>query len=467
MARPCLRLSCAQSRRAIPAWGWTGMTVRLINFRVQPGGRLRGSMRVPGDKSISHRSVMLGALAAGVTEISGLLEADDVLATIGAFRVMGVPMKWSAAGSQQRHLLIHGAGLHGLSRPPAVLDMGNSGTAMRLMAGILAGQNFDSELSGDQSLRKRPMARVAAPLNTMGARVETAAGGLPPLKIRGGQALLGIDYALPVPSAQVKSAILLAGLYAKGTTTVTEPLPTRDHTERMLRAFGYPVESEGSRIRLVGGKTLRACSIPVPADVSSAAFFMVGAAMVPDSEIELEHVGINPTRIGVINILQQMGAALVMENVREIGGEPVADIRVAGGNLHGIVIPPDKVPLAIDEFPALFVAAAAASGKTILTGATELRVKESDRIAVMAQGLRTLGITVEELPDGIVIEGGLLRGGVVDSQGDHRVAMAFAIAGLCAAGPIAIRDCKNVDTSFPGFVSLAARAGLSIIESVE
>ncbi len=442
------------------------MTVRLINFRVQPGGRLRGSMRVPGDKSISHRSVMLGALAAGVTEISGLLEADDVLATIGAFRVMGVPMKWSAAGSQQRHLLIHGAGLHGLSRPPAILDMGNSGTAMRLMAGILAGQDFDSELSGDQSLLKRPMARVAAPLNAMGARVETAAG-LPPLKIRGGQALHGIDYALPVASAQVKSAILLAGLYANGTTTVTEPTPTRDHTERMLRGFGYPVESEGSRVRLVGGNALRACSIQIPADISSAAFFIVGAAMVPDSEIVLEHVGINPTRIGVINILQQMGAALAMENVREIGGEPVADIRVAGGNLHGIVIPPDQVPLAIDEFPALFVAAAAASGKTILTGATELRVKESDRIAVMAQGLRTLGITVEELPDGIVIEGGLLRGGVVDSQGDHRVAMAFAIAGLCAAGPIAIRDCKNVDTSFPGFVSLAARAGLSIIESVE
>jgi 3-phosphoshikimate 1-carboxyvinyltransferase len=445
------------------------MTPRSINCRVQPGGRLHGSIRVPGDKSISHRSVMLGALAEGVTGISGLLEGEDVLATIGAFRAMGVSLKWSAAESPavERRLLIHGAGLHGLSRPPAILDVGNSGTAMRLMAGILAGQNFDSELSGDQSLRKRPMARVAAPLNAMGARVETAAGGLPPLKIRGGQALVGIDYALPVPSAQVKSAILLAGLYAKGTTTVTEPLPTRDHTERMLRGFGYPVESEGSRIRLVGGKVLRACSISVPADVSSAAFFMVAAAMTPNSEIVLEHVGINPTRIGVINILKQMNASLTLTNAREIGGEPVADIRIAGSHLHGIVIPSDQVPLAIDEFPALFIAAAAAIGKTILTGAKELRVKESDRIAVMAQGLRTLGITLQELPDGIAIEGGSLRGGVVDSQGDHRVAMAFAMAGLRADGPITIRDCKNVDTSFPGFVPLAARAGLSITEFTE
>ena len=443
--------------------------VGSINYQVRPGGRLHGSIRVPGDKSISHRSVMLGALAEGVTEVSGLLEGEDVLATLGAFRAMGVSMEWSAAESRAapRRLLIHGVGLHGLSRPSAVLDMGNSGTAMRLMAGILAGQNFDSELSGDASLRKRPMARVAAPLNAMGARVETAAGGLPPLKIRGGQALVGIDYALPVASAQVKSAILLAGLYAQGTTTVTEPLPTRDHTERMLRGFGYPVESEGSRIRLVGGKALRACSIPVPADVSSAAFFMVGAAMTPNSEIVLEHVGINPTRIGVINILKQMGAALLLTNAREIGGEPVADIRIAGGNLHGIVIPSDQVPLAIDEFPALFIAAAAAVGKTILTGAKELRVKESDRIAVMAQGLRTLGITVRELPDGIAIEGGSLRGGVVDSHGDHRVAMAFAMAGLRAGGAITIRDCKNVDTSFPGFVPLASRAGLSITESAE
>ncbi len=442
---------------------------RLINYRVQPGGRLSGTFRVPGDKSISHRAVMLGALAEGVTEISGLLEGEDVLSTLAAFRAMGVAMQWSGEASpgSQRRLSIQGVGLRGLKRPPATLDMGNSGTAMRLMAGILAGQAFDCELSGDQSLRKRPMGRVAAPLNAMGARVETQAGGLPPLKIYGGQALHGIDYVLPVPSAQVKSAILLAGLYANGATLVTECSPTRDHTERMLRGFGYPVAVEGLHIRIAGGHVLRACSIQIPADISSAAFFMVGAAMTPGSQIVLEHVGINPTRVGVIRILQEMGAAIAIENRREVGGEPVADIHVTGGPLHGIIIPVDQVPLAIDEFPALFIAAAAAKGKTILTDAKELRVKESDRIAVMAAGLRTLGIAAQELPEGIVIEGGRMHGGDVDSQGDHRIAMAFAIAGLCASGPIIIRDCKNVDTSFPGFVALAARAGLAVTEFSE
>jgi 3-phosphoshikimate 1-carboxyvinyltransferase len=340
--------------------------------------------------------------------------------------------------------------------------MGNSGTAMRLMAGILAGQQFDSVLFGDASLSKRPMQRVSDPLGLMGARIDTAAGGRPPLKITGGQKLHGIRYQMPMASAQVKSSLLLAGLYADGETVVIEPAPTRDHTERMLRGFGYPVTTDGAIIRLRGGGTLTARAIDVPADISSATFFLVGAAISPGSELVLEHVGINPTRIGVINILKLMGADLTMENTREVGGEPVADLRVRGGRLAGIRIPEDQVPLAIDEFPALFIAATCAEGETVLSGAHELRVKESDRIAVMAQGLMRLGIAVRETPDGIVIQGGTLGGGEVDSHGDHRVAMAFAIAGLRAGAPITIRDCKNVATSFPDFVDLAKRAGLAV-----
>lgn len=436
-----------------------------IDYHVAPGGRLSGRVRVPGDKSISHRSVMLGALADGVTEVSGLLAGEDVLATLAAFRAMGVGVAEAPdAFAHARRLRIQGVGLHGLRKPAHALDMGNSGTAMRLLAGILAGQSFDSELTGDQSLRRRPMARVAAPLDAMGGEVETAAGGLPPLKIRGGRRLRGIEYAMPVASAQVKSALLLAGLYAQGETTVIEPAPTRDHTERMLRGFGYAVQTSGNRIRLQGGGRLHAGTIAIPADISSAAFFLVGAAITPGAEVLLEQVGVNPTRTGVLHILRQMGAHLVVENPREVGGEPVADLRVKGGVLRGIVVPQDQVPLAIDEFPALFIAAACAQGETVLTGAKELRVKESDRIAVMAQGLRTLGVEATELPDGIVIKGGSLRGGVIDSHGDHRVAMAFAVAGVRADAPITIRDCKNVDTSFPGFVQLAAQAGLNIRE---
>lgn len=432
-----------------------------IDYRVEPGGRLCGRLRVPGDKSISHRSVMLGALAEGETRITGLLEGEDVLSTLGAFRAMGVQAEGPYAGG----LTVQGVGLHGLRAPNAALDMGNSGTAMRLMAGILAGQAFASELTGDESLRKRPMRRVADPLSQMGAMIVTEAGGLPPLKIQGSQGLRGIDYVLPMASAQVKSAVLLAGLYAKGTTTVTEPAPTRDHTERMLRGFGYAVSVEGRRVSLQGGGRLTGCSIAVPADISSATFFLVGAAIAPGSDVVLEHVGINPTRIGVINILKAMGAQIELQNAREVGGEPVADIRVQSSRLRGIVIPQTQVPLAIDEFPALFIAAACAEGETVLTGAEELRVKESDRIAVMARGLRTLGIEAQETRDGIVIQGGCLGEGEIDSAGDHRIAMSFAIAGLRAQGPLRIRDCKNVATSFPGFVSLAQRAGLALEES--
>ena len=437
------------------------MSSSNIEFIVQPGGKLTGRIRVPGDKSISHRSVMLGALADGTTEIDGLLEGEDVLATLAAFRAMGVKAEGPTAG----HLVVHGVGLHGLQSPTAPLDMGNSGTAMRLMSGILAGQSFNSELVGDASLSKRPMNRVADPLRSMGAVIDTEDKGRPPLRIRGGQSLHGITYQLPVASAQVKSALLLAGLYASGRTQVTEPAPTRDHTERMLRGFGYEVEVDGAMISLNGGGALTATRIDVPADISSAAFFLVGASIAPGSDLVLEHVGMNPTRIGVINILRLMGADIEISNERTIGGEPVADLRVRYARLHGIDIPEDQVPLAIDEFPALFIAAAQAEGVTRLIGAHELRVKESDRIAVMAQGLATLCISHQETDDGIIINGQPgtpWGGGTVDSHGDHRIAMSFAMAGLLASAPITIRDCLNVNTSFPNFVGLASGAGLKV-----
>jgi len=431
---------------------------KQIDFIVQPGGKLSGRLRVPGDKSISHRSVMLGSLAQGTTHVAGLLEGEDVLCTLAAFRAMGV----QARGPDGGRLVIEGVGLQGLRAPKHSLDMGNSGTAMRLMAGILAGQAFDSELVGDESLSRRPMKRVADPLGKMGAQIETADGGRPPLRVKGHQKLRGIDYQLPVPSAQVKSSILLAGLYAEGETTVTEPAPTRDHTERMLRGFGYEVEVSGASARVRGGGRLRACDVDVPADVSSAAFFLVGASIASGSDLLLEHVGMNPTRTGVLNILRLMGADIEITNRRDVGGETVADLRVRASRLHGIRIPEDQVPLAIDEFPALFIAAACADGETVLTGAEELRVKESDRIAVMAQGLARLGIDFVERPDGIAIQGGRLRGGEIDSCGDHRIAMSFSMAALRADGPVTIRDCKNVDTSFPGFADLAVKAGLGI-----
>jgi 3-phosphoshikimate 1-carboxyvinyltransferase len=425
---------------------------------VQPGSKLTGRVRVPGDKSISHRSVMLGSLAEGTTRVSGLLEGEDVLCTLAAFRAMGV----QAQGPEEGRLVIEGVGLHGLKAPTQPLDMGNSGTAMRLMAGILAGQKFDSVLIGDESLSKRPMKRVSEPLNSMGARIETVDGGRPPLRIKGGSTLHGIQYKLPVPSAQVKSSVLLAGLFADGETSTTEPAPTRDHTERMLRGFGYEVNVSGATARLTGGGRLRACDVDVPADISSSAFFLVGASIAPGSDLLLEHVGMNPTRVGVLNILRLMGADIEIMNPREVGGEPVADLRVRSARLRGIRIPEDQVPLAIDEFPAIFIAAACADGETVLTGAEELRVKESDRIAVMAAGLKRLGVGASETPDGIVIRGGNIGGGEVDSRGDHRIAMSFSMAALRATGPITIRDCKNVDTSFPGFAALATGAGLQL-----
>ncbi len=435
-----------------------------VTYRVQPGGQAQGRLRVPGDKSMSHRSIMLGALAEGVTEVKGFLEGEDSLATLQAFREMGVAIE----GPQQGRVTIHGVGMQGLKVPSGPLYVGNSGTAMRLFAGLLAGQAFDSELTGDESLTKRPMGRVADPLRLMGATIDTAEGGRPPLKIKGGAALKGIDYDMPMASAQVKSCLLLAGLYAEGETRVREPAPTRDHTERMLNGFGYNVLREGDTCWLQGGGKLTAGPIDVPSDISSATFFLVAAAITPGADITLEHVGINPTRIGVINILSLMGADLTLDNEHEVGGEPVADIRIRYAPLKGIDIPVDQVPLAIDEFPALFIAAANAQGKTRLRGAEELRVKESDRIQAMADGLAILGVEHTVVADGIDIVGNgdqavpSYGGGRIDSLGDHRIAMAFAIASLRAGGEIIIDDCANVATSFPDFVALAQRIGMNV-----
>ncbi len=431
---------------------------KKITFKTSPKGKLIGSVRVTGDKSISHRSIMLGALANGTTEVSGFLNGEDCLATIKAFRAMGVEIE----GPDNGNVILHGVGLQGLKAPDVDLDMGNSGTAMRLLTGIMAGQHFASTLVGDSSLSTRPMRRITRPLEQMGASIATGESGTPPLSIQGGHKLTGIHYDLPVASAQVKSAVLLAGLYAKGETSVTEPAVTRDHTERMLRGFGYEVTTDGNRMSLQGGGELTACKIDVPADISSAAFFMLGASIATGSDLTLEHVGVNPTRTGIIDILTLMGADITLSNQKEAGGEPVADIRIRSASLKGIQIPEELVPLAIDEFPALFVAACFAEGQTILTGAEELRVKESDRIQVMADGLLACGADVTPTPDGIIINGGHLKGGEVDSHGDHRIAMAFAMAGLCADGSITINDCANVDTSFPNFIEIASKTGLKV-----
>jgi len=429
-----------------------------IRFHVQPGGALKGAIRVAGDKSISHRSIMMGSLAEGTTHVSGFLEGEDALATLNAFKAMGVKIE----GPDNGKVVVHGVGMQGLQQPQASLDVGNSGTSMRLMSGLLAGQAFSTTLIGDESLTKRPMKRVTDPLALMGAKIETTEAGTSPLNISPVAALKSIDYDMPMASAQVKSCLLLAGLYAEGETWVTEPAPTRDHTERMLQGFGYEVMQDGPRRGVKGGGKLTACDIDVPADISSAAFFLVGASIAEGSDLTLQHVGMNPTRDGVINILQLMGADIEVINECVIGGEPVADLRVRSAKLKGIQIPEDQVPLAIDEFPALFVAAACAEGETVLTGAEELRVKESDRIQVMADGLIELGIDAKPTPDGIVIQGGSIGGGSVNSHGDHRIAMSFAMAALRATGYISIDDCANVNTSFPGFVELAASVGLKV-----
>ena len=400
---------------------------------------------------------MLAAIAEGDSRIRGFLEGEDTRATAAVLAQLGVHIETPSAGER----VVHGVGLHGLRGSSQSLDCGNAGTGMRLLTGLLAGQAFDSTLIGDASLSKRPMRRVTDPLALMGARIDTQ-DGLPPLHVHGRQLLQGIRYALPVASAQVKSALLLAGLYAAGTTEIIEPHPTRDYTERMLAAFGWPIEFEPGRAALQGGHVLRATDVDVPADFSSAAFFLVAASIVPGSALELPAIGLNPRRTGLLHALRLMGADIAIENPRESGGEPVGDLVVRYAPLHGIDLPESLVPDMIDEFPALFIAASVANGSTRIRGAAELRVKESDRIATMATGLRTLGAAIEETSDGAIIHGGELGSGSVESHLDHRIAMSFALAGLVAGGPVRINDCSHVATSFPGFLELANGCGFAL-----
>jgi 3-phosphoshikimate 1-carboxyvinyltransferase len=430
-------------------------------YRVAPSAQVRGEITVPGDKSISHRSLMLGGIATGETRISGFLASEDCLATLAALAALGVRIE----RPEPTRVVVHGIGMQGLRGAVTPLDMGNAGTAMRLSMGLLAGQPFGTTLIGDASLMRRPMERVAGPLRQMGAEITTQAG-LPPVRLHGGRELHGIDYAMPMASAQVKSAILLAGLAATGRTQVTEPAPTRDHTERMLAAFGVKVERVGATASLLGGQVLTGTQIEVPADFSSAAFFLVAGCLAAEEGLMLRNVGINPTRTGLLEMLKLMGAQITV-HPRDAGaaavGEPIADIEVHASQLRGIEVPESLVPLSIDEFPVFFIAAACASGETVVRGAEELRVKESDRLAVMAAGLKVLGIEHTLLPDGIRIRGGQgFGGGTIDSHGDHRIAMAFAVASLKALAPIRILDVANVATSFPGFVELAQGVGIRI-----
>ena len=428
-----------------------------MHFVVEPSALTSGTITVPGDKSISHRALMLGAIADGTTSISGFLAGEDCLATLDALRAMGVEIERPS----ETHVIVRGAGRNGLVRPAKALDMGNSGTAMRLFSGLLAGQTFSTELIGDASLSQRPMERVIKPLSLMGANIESS-DGTPPLHITGGRRLGGVVYRLPVASAQVKSAILLAGLYAEGDLAIVEPAVTRDHTERMLRSMGVDLKQGETQIMMRGGQSLSGQPIEVPADLSSAAFIVLAALLSRDAVVTIPGVGVNPTRTGVLDILRDMGADIAVDNVRLFGEEPVADLTVRPSRLVGIAVDPAKVPLAIDEFPLLFVAAACAEGKTTFTGIGELRVKESDRISAMADGLRALSVPVEESEDGAVIHGGKVYGGKVDSRGDHRIAMSFAVAGTVAEWAVQISNTDAVATSFPGFERCLAALGTDI-----
>ena len=433
----------------------------MANFIASPSESLKGSIKVPGDKSISHRSIMLGSIANGVTNVSGFLEGEDTLATLNAFKDMGV--KIEREGS---NVVINGVGMNGLRPSLKPLNLGNSGTSIRLMTGLLSAQSFDSMLCGDESLSKRPMARIIDPLREMGAIIKSS-DSMPPLSISGNQKLSALKYTLPVASAQIKSCLLLAGLYADGETCITENETTRDHTERMLKGFGYQVTSSSGKVSLTGGGQLQACDIEVPSDISSAAFFIVAASIAKNADITLEAVNINPTRTGVIEILKLMGANIELNNQREEAGELVSDIRVCSSSLKGITIPEELVPLAIDEFPAIFIAASCAHGETLLTGARELRVKESDRIQVMADGLLSLGIENEVLEDGIRIKGGEFQKqtSIIKSHHDHRISMAFTIASARSNFELDIEGVDNVKTSFPNFVELVNQVGMNLIET--
>ncbi len=431
------------------------MTAQTFGWKLQRASHVQGSIRVPGDKSISHRSLLLGAMAHGVTEVDGFLDGEDCLATLHALRSLGVPIERVADG----RLHIGGAGPEAFREPAGVLDAGNSGTSLRLLTGLLAGRPFFSVLTGDASLVRRPMRRIVDPLRAMGAILLGRAGdAYPPLALRGG-GLKGIAWRSPVASAQVKSAILLAGLQAAGETTVTEPFLSRDHTERMLLAFGVRPERRGAAVTVSGGAVLRATRIVVPGDISSVAFFLVAAAVRPGAELELQGVGINPTRTGLLDALERMGAPVIRSHQWEAGGEPVADLVIRGARLHGIRIEAEAVPRLIDEIPVLAVAAALAEGETIIAGAGELRVKEVDRIAALAEELGKLGVAIRAEGDGLRIRGGHpLRGATVSSRGDHRMAMSLAIAGLSAEGETRVEDVACVETSFPGFATLLRAA---------
>ena len=432
----------------------------MSNYITSIAGPLKGTIKVPGDKSISHRSIMLGSIADGVTKVSGFLEGEDSLATLSAFKDMGVKIERNGS-----NVTINGVGKYGLKEPINSLNLGNSGTSIRLMSGLLSAQSFDSELCGDESLSKRPMGRVIEPLRLMGADI-SGNDSKPPLLIKGGKQLSSIEYTLPVASAQIKSCLLLAGLYSDGKTTIIENGISRDHTERMLKGFGYDVTSSSNTISLMGGGSLKSCDIEVPSDISSAAFFMVAGCISENSSIVLEAVNINPTRTGVIDILRLMGGNIELLNQRLQAGELIADIKVTSSELKGIEIPENLVPLAIDEFPVLFIAASCAKGETVLTGAKELRVKESDRIQVMADGLTALGIDNEVLDDGIRIIGGEFKEQTssIKSHHDHRISMAFAIASVKSKFNIEIEGIDNVKTSFPNFVELANSIGMNIKE---
>lgn len=425
----------------------------MTSYTTRPVKGIRGTMAVPGDKSVSHRAVMFGSLAEGTTVVRGFLHGEDTISTLNVFRAMGID-----AADDGDTLVIRGKGLHGLSEPGDVLDCGNSGTSMRLMTGLLAGQGFFSVLTGDRYLRARPMGRVIEPLSRMGATIFGRDGGAKaPLAIQG-RTLKGISYVSPVASAQIKSSLLLAGLYADGLTEVTEPSLSRDHSERMLGYFGAPVEPLANGARIRGGGELKGREVDVPGDISSAAFFMVAALIVPGSELLITGVGVNPTRTGIIDVLTQMGADIEVAGQRLVSGEPVADLLVRSSSLRGIEIGGDTVPRAIDEFPIICVAAACAEGTTVLRDARELRVKETDRIAAMAANLRAAGVQVVETDDGMEITGsGKLRGCTVDSFGDHRIAMSMLIAGLVALGGTTVTDTGCIATSFPSFTDLLER----------
>ena len=422
----------------------------MNSITIQPAASVRGEIVVPGDKSISHRSIMLGAIANGVTTVRGFLRGEDNMSTMHAFRAMGVDI--SDDGETIR---ITGRGLHGLKEPGDVLDCGNSGTTIRLITGLLSGQSFFSVVTGDQYLRKRPMKRVVEPLSRMGARISGRNDGtLAPLAINGGS-LKGIDYQSPVSSAQIKSSLMLAGLYAAGETSVSEPSLSRDHSERMFRLFGASLTLHEKGVTVRGGVELTAQEVTVPGDISSAAFFMVAALITPDSELLIRNVGVNPSRTGVIDILQAMGGDIKLVDERDVSGEPVADILVRSSCLKGITISGSVVPRAIDEFPVICVAAARAEGVTTVRDAKELRVKETDRITAMADNLKKLGVTVTEFEDGMDITGTeRFLGGPVDSSGDHRIAMSMSVAALVASGAITVSDIGCVATSFPTFFSL-------------